>query len=87
MEVQEKGVLCVITEKHGSAPRGVGSMMFVGEEHVLGSIGGGEPEYLVISHARSSKGIESRQYVLNNKGTNGLDMICGGTIQVMFIPV
>ena len=87
LEVKEKGVLCVITEKHGSAPRGVGSMMFVGEEHVLGSIGGGEPEYLAISHARASKGIESRQYVLNNRGTNGLDMICGGTIQVMFIPV
>lgn len=87
LEVKEQGVLCVITEKHGSAPRGVGSMMFVGEEHVLGSIGGGEPEYLAISHARASKGIESRQYVLNNRGTNGLDMICGGTIQVMFIPV
>lgn len=87
LEIKDKGVLCVITEKHGSAPRGVGSMMFVGEDKVLGSIGGGEPEYLAIRHARECDSIESRQYVLNNRGANGLDMICGGTIQVMFIPV
>lgn len=87
LDVRETGVLCVITEKTGSAPRGVGSMMFVGEQTVLGSIGGGEPEYMAISHARACSGIESRSYVLNNRSTNGLDMICGGTIQVLFIPV
>lgn len=87
LELKEKGVLCVITEKYGSAPRGVGSMMFVGEEKVLGSIGGGEPEYMVIRHARECQSVEAKQYVLNNRGTNGLDMICGGTIQVIFIPV
>ena len=87
LEVKEKGVLCVITEKHGSAPRGAGSMMFVGEDKVLGSIGGGEPEYLAIRHAKACRSIERRQYVLNNQGTNDLDMICGGTIDVLFIPV
>jgi xanthine dehydrogenase accessory factor len=87
LEVKEQGVLCVITEKHGSAPRGVGSMMFVGRDKVLGSIGGGEPEYLAIGHARQCQSIVTRQYVLNNGGPNGLDMICGGIIQVMFLPV
>ena len=87
LEVKEQGVLCVITEKHGSAPRGVGSMMFVGEDKVLGSIGGGEPEYLAIRHAKECHCVTTREYVLNNRGANGLDMICGGTIQVMFIPV
>ena len=87
LEVKEQGVLCVITEKHGSAPRGVGSMMFVGEDKVLGSIGGGEPEYLAIRHAKECQSITTRQYVLNNRGANGLDMICGGTIHVIFIPV
>ena len=87
LAVKEKGVLCVITEKHGSTPRGVGSMMFVGEKKVLGSIGGGEPEYLAICHARECSAIETRKYVLNNMGANGLDMVCGGTIGVMFIPV
>ena len=87
LEVKERGVLCVITEKHGSAPRGVGSMMFVGEDRVLGSIGGGEPEYLAIRQAKECQSITTRQYALNNWGANGLDMICGGTIHVMFIPV
>ena len=87
LKVKEQGVLCVITEKHGSAPRGVGSMMFVGEERILGSIGGGEPEYLAIRHAKECRSQMTREYVLNNRGANGLDMICGGTIGVLFIPV
>lgn len=87
LEAAEPGVLCVITEKHGSAPRGVGSMMFVGKEAVLGSIGGGEPEYLAIRHARENPCFSTRELVLNNRGANGLDMICGGTIKVTFIPI
>ena len=87
LEVTEPGMLCVITEKHGSAPRGVGSMMFVGEKEVLGSIGGGEPEYLAIRHAKENPFFDMREYALNNTAANGLDMICGGRITVLFIPV
>lgn len=87
LEVKEPGMLCVIIEKHGSAPRGVGSMMFVGEDNVLGSIGGGEPEYLAICHAKEHPGFDLREYTLNNTAENGLDMICGGRIRVLFIPV
>lgn len=87
LETKEPGVLCVITEKHGSAPRGVGSMMFVGEAKVLGSIGGGEPEYLAICRARENPCVGLREYALNNTAPNGLDMICGGRIKVLFIPV
>jgi len=87
LEAKEPGVLCIITEKHGSAPRGVGSMMFVGQDEVLGSIGGGEPEYLAICHARENPGFYLREFALNNTAPNGLDMICGGRITVLFIPV
>ena len=87
LEVKEKGVLCIITEKHGSAPRGVGSMMFVGEDKALGSVGGGEPEYMAICHARQCQAVTTREYVLNNRRAEGLDMICGGTIGLLFIPV
>jgi xanthine dehydrogenase accessory factor len=87
LEVKESGTLCVITEKHGSAPRGVGSMMFVGSDTVLGSIGGGEPEYLAIGHAKENHGFGINEYTLNNTAANGLDMICGGRITVLFIPV
>ena len=87
LETKENGVLCVITEKHGSAPRGVGSMMFVGKETVLGSIGGGAPEYRAICYARESKSAVTREYVLNNRASSGLDMICGGAIKVLFLPL
>lgn len=84
---KEKGMLCIIIEKQGSAPRGVGSMMFVGEEEVLGSIGGGEPEYRAIRYAKEKKGFSIQRYNLNRAAANGLDMICGGSITVAFIPV
>ena len=87
LEAKEPGMLCVITEKHGSAPRGVGSMMFVGPDNILGSIGGGEPEYLAIRHAKENGGFDTKEYSLNNTAANGLDMICGGRITVLFIPV
>lgn len=87
LELTDSGVLCVITEKQGSAPRGVGSMMFVGKDKVLGTIGGGEPEYRAIRHARENPDFSIREYALNRAAANGLDMICGGTIKVAFIPL
>ena len=50
-------------------------------------IGGGEPEYLAICHARENSGFSIKEYKLNNTAPNGLDMICGGWIKVLFIPV
>ena len=87
LESREPGTLCVILEKRGSAPRGVGSMMFVRKDSTLGSVGGGEPEYRVIRHAREHSGFSVMEYALNNAAANGLDMICGGTIKIAFIPV
>ena len=80
-------MLLVITEKHGSAPRGVGSMMFVGKDIVLGTIGGGEPEYRAIQYATETPTFDVQEYALNRAAANGLDMICGGTIKVAFIPL
>lgn len=87
LESTKPGTLCIIIQKQGSAPRGAGSMMFVGKDTVLGSIGGGEPEYLAIQHAKENSGISIRDFTLNNTAANGLDMICGGRIKVLFIPV
>lgn len=86
LAVQEKGVLCIVIDKHGSAPRGIGSMMFVGSQ-ILGSIGGGESEYLAICDARKVQTIQTKTYVLNTNTRKGLDMVCGGTIKVLFIPI
>ena len=87
LEVCQPGMLCIITEKYGSAPRGVGSMMFLGKDLILGTIGGGEPEYRAICHAKEISSFDVQEYSLNRESANGLDMICGGTIKVAFIPL
>ena len=87
LESKDAGILCMITEKHGSTPRGAGSMMLVTKDHVLSSIGGGEPEYLAIAHARTLSSLDTQEYTMNNTVANGLDMVCGGRIKVLFIPV
>jgi len=87
LNVTEAGMLCIITEKHGSAPRGVGSMMFIGKDRILGTVGGGEPEYRVIRYAQENPYFSIQEYALNRSAANGLDMICGGTIKVAFIPI
>ena len=87
LESREPGVLCIITEKHGSTPRDAGSMMLVTKDSVLGSIGGGEPEYLAIQHARTLSALDEKDFTMNNTVANGLDMVCGGRIRVLFLPV
>ena len=87
LAVKEKGVLCVITDKKGSSPRGVGSMMFVGSDFTVDSIGGGPVEFAAIKAARSCTETMIKEYDLSNEESEKLGMICGGTNTVLFIPV
>ncbi|MDD7738600.1 MAG: selenium cofactor biosynthesis protein YqeC [Fusicatenibacter sp.] len=87
LEVQEHGVLCIIIEKTGSSPRGVGSMMFVGEESVIGSVGGGAVEFAVIREARNHPKAQIKEYQLNQKESAELGMICGGSNRILFLPI
>lgn len=84
---KEQGILCLITEKKGSAPRGVGSMMLVCDDKIIGSVGGGLAEYMAIEKAKKTQKIEVQRYELEKTLPNGIDMICGGNIQVIFIPI
>ena len=81
------GVLCIITGKQGSSPRGVGSMMFVTEQEIVDSIGGGAVEAAAIEAARKEPAAALRSYDLNKKNKNALDMVCGGSNQVLFLPL
>ncbi len=87
LQVKEHGTLCIIIEKKGSSPRGVGSMMFVAEDRIIDSIGGGPVEYAVIQDARANQNVMVREYSLNNEESRKLGMICGGINKVLFIPV
>ena len=85
LNAKEEGVLCIITDKSGSAPRGVGSMMLVCKDRIIGSIGGGEAEHLAIEHAKKVDYFDVKTYALNVEKDKGIEMICGGNIQVIFI--
>lgn len=81
------GMLCIITGKTGSAPRGVGSMMLVTADSQLDTIGGGPVEYAAITDARRDPCACLRDYRLDSGEGARLGMICGGVNRVLFLPV
>lgn len=87
LDCREQGMLCIIIEKTGSSPRGVGSMMFVGKARTLDSIGGGAVEFAAIEDARTCPQAAIREYHLNNRDSIRLGMICGGSNRILFLPV
>ena len=87
LNVKESGMLCIIIEKTGSSPRGVGSMMFVNEDKIIETIGGGAVEFAVMEEARKNHKAMIKEYDLSNKDSQKLGMICGGKNKVLFIPI
>lgn len=87
LQSKEHGVLCIIIEKTGSAPRGVGSMMLVTKDGQIDTIGGGPVEHAAITDAREDPTACIRTYQLNSSEGAKLGMICGGTNQVLFLPI
>ena len=87
---REPGVLCTIVEKHGSAPRGVGTWMLVRPDGTCaGTIGGGAVEYEAKLHAQelwqSGGPEEVVEYDLSPAAAE-LGMVCGGRVKVRFEP-
>ena len=86
----EPGVLVTITGKRGSAPRGAGSRMIVGEREIIcGTIGGGMVEYEAEKKAREYLAenrecpVQTETYLVNNTSAAALGMWCGGEVDVM----
>lgn len=84
---KENGTLCIIIDKTGSAPRGVGSMMLVTDDCQIDTLGGGAIENQVIKDARAISGPCIKEYNLGPADSAKLGMICGGTNKVLFIPL
>lgn len=83
----EAGVLCIIIDKTGSAPRGIGSMMLVTEHGTIDSLGGGAIENQVMIDAKDITVPSIREYNLGPADSAKLGMICGGTNKVLFLPL
>ena len=83
--LEEDGVVVRIIEKQGSAPRSVGSMMFVTESSTYSTVGGGRIESLAIEEARKLlKSGEEKKIVSYDLGKGGnAGMICGGSVKLL----
>ncbi len=84
----ESFVLVSIVSSTGSTPRGDGAKMavFAGGE-ILGTIGGGQVEYLSIKLAEEAlkeKRSLTRGFNLTRNQTADIGMICGGQVEVCF---
>ena len=84
----EQAVLVTIIASSGSTPRGAGSRMLVKQDGTaIGTIGGGNVEYLAIQAAMEA--MEKRQsfvrgYSLTREQTASIGMVCGGDVRVCF---
>lgn len=87
LHTKETGTLCIIIEKTGSSPRGVGSMMLVTKDGQIDSIGGGAVEHQVIVDAKAITKPCIKEYDLGPADASKLGMICGGTNKILFIPI
>ncbi len=81
-----EGIAVRIIEKKGSAPRAVGSTMFVTENEAVGTIGGGAIEKEAIEEAKKMLKTEithqTKHYDLSSSGDIG--MVCGGNETLLF---
>ena len=88
LEKKRPTMLVTIIADQGSAPRGAGSQMLVGEEgRILGTIGGGAVEGKADAMARQLLQ-EQRScchlFQLHAAAKENIGMVCGGDVQVLF---
>lgn len=88
MEKNLDTVLVTIVAEAGSAPRGAGSQMLVGQQgRILGSIGGGAVE--AKSEAMCRQVLENKTslchlFQLHEHAKEDIGMVCGGNVKVLF---
>ena len=81
-----RGVMVRIVEKTGSSPRSVGSMMFVTENGIFGTVGGGAIENHAIQRAEKMLR-EGEDFLLEHielRSDQELGMICGGSNTLLY---
>ncbi len=82
LSLGERAALVTITEATGSTPRKGGTIMGVFKDELVGTIGGGKIESVVIDRARELlKSGESENFEYNLTTTDELKMNCGGTMK------
>ena len=91
-KLQDNGVAfatATIIESKGSTPRNTAKMIVKGDGEIIGTIGGGPAEALIIQEAVAAiKANQSKvvEYTMDKDAVDGIQMQCGGSISV-FIEV
>ena len=81
----ENAVLCTVVATTGSVPRKKGAWMLVTGPEVMGTIGGGNMEFLAVNEAKSLLNTGKNLLKTYELGIGGdADMICGGSSTVFF---
>ena len=76
------GVLCTIIDAQGSSPREAGTSMWVTQEAVRGTVGGGISEHEVIKKAREMLKTGAATCIIRKNLTAEEGLACGGAIKV-----
>ncbi|SPF40665.1 Xanthine and CO dehydrogenases maturation factor, XdhC/CoxF family [Candidatus Desulfosporosinus infrequens] len=91
---QAKAVLATIIRTEGSTPRGLGTQMLVMETgQIVGTIGGGTAERLVVPRALtllradSDNQAEIQRLMINQETSSAQLAVCGSCIEVLLEPV
>lgn len=86
LKQNRSGVLMTVIDVKGSSPGKIGSKMLVFDDgEQLGTVGGGQIEYLAIKEARENMGKTGawrKSYLLSEDA----DMLCGGKLEILFEP-
>lgn len=83
---EESGMMVRVVLKSGSAPQRVGSMMFVTQDRLYGTVGGGAIENHAIETARSMLR-EGKSFLVEHhelQGPQPLGMTCGGGTTLLY---
>jgi xanthine dehydrogenase accessory factor len=80
-------VMALILSQEGSTPRAAGTRMMIGADGaVVGTIGGGRIEAIVMEAAREmlgKPGAVIRSFDLTSEIADAMDMICGGKLEIL----
>ena len=84
IEAAELTALVTVVGAEGSTPREAGARMLVGERTTLGTIGGGNLEWLVTDQARRLLGQQARDYAVQDYPLGPLlSLCCGGRVRLL----
>lgn len=88
LEKKHDTILVTIIADRGSAPRGAGSQMLVGETgRIIGTIGGGAVEARseqIALEQLSKKESRCYEFQLHTNAKEDIGMVCGGDVNVLF---